>query len=151
QAWGVCVLLGAPSAMGSHPLTGPLRRLCRWIALRPRETFAALFGFLTATGYAALAGLSVPTERTLIMLGVWLLSRSVARASHPFQPFGLALLVVLLIDPFAPLSAGFWLSFAAMAAIILSAAGRCIRRPPWREALAVQAIVSIALLPFTMA
>ncbi len=149
RVWGLCVMLGAASARG--PLIQPLRRFCAWIASRPRETFAATFGFLAAAGYAALAGLSVPTERTLIMLGVWLLARSVARASHPFQPFALALLVVLLIDPFAPLSSGFWLSFAAMAAIILSATGRFIRRPLWREALAVQVIVSIALLPFTVA
>lgn len=133
RCWALCVTLG-------------LR-----VASLPRETFAAIFGFLAAAGYAALAGLSVPTERTLIMLGVWLFARSVARASHPFQPFALALLLVLLIDPFAPLSAGFWLSFAAMAAIIVSASGRFTRQPLWREALAVQMIVSIALLPFTLA
>ena len=133
RVWAGCVTLG-------------------WgIASVPRETFAAIFGFLAAAGYAALAGLSVPTERTLIMLGVWLFARSVARASHPFQPFALALLLVLLVDPFAPLSAGFWLSFAAMAAIILSASGRVLRPPRWREALSVQVVVSIALLPFTVA
>ncbi len=132
-----------------------LRRLMRAVGCRiaavPRETFAAGFGFVAAAGYAALAGLSVPTTRTLIMLGVWLYARSVARASHPFQPFALALLLVLFVDPFAPLSAGFWLSFAAMAAIILSAHGRVIRRSLWREALTVQLVVSIALLPFSLA
>lgn len=121
------------------------------LASVPRETFAAAFGFLAAAGYAALAGLSVPTERTLIMLGVWLFARSIARQSHPFQPFALALLLVLLVDPFAPLSAGFWLSFAAMGAIILSAHGRFTREPLWREALTVQLVVSIALLPFSLA
>lgn len=133
RVWSACVRLGWSGA-----------------AL-PRETFAAIFGFLAAAGYAALAGLSVPTERTLIMLGVWLFARSVARASHPFQPFAVALLLVLLVDPFAPLSAGFWLSFGAMAAIILCASGRFIRQPLWREALSIQLVVSIALLPFTLA
>lgn len=117
----------------------------------PRETFAAIFGLLAAAGYAALAGLSVPTERTLIMLGVWLFARSVARASHPFQPFALALLLVLLVDPFAPMSSGFWLSFIAMAAIIVCSSGRVLHQPLWREALSVQVVVSIALLPFTFA
>ena len=133
RVWAGCVTLGCG------------------LATVPRETFAAIFGFLAAAGYAALAGLSVPTERTLIMLGVWLFARSVARASHPFQPFALALWLVLLVDPFAPLSAGFWLSFAAMAAIILSASARVLRPPRWREALSVQVVVSIALLPFTLA
>src|ERR1041384_4089210 len=103
----------------------------------PRETFAAVFGFLAAAGYAALAGLSVPTERTLIMLGVWLFARSCARASHPSQAFSWALWLVLLVDPFAPLSAGFWLSFVAMAAIISLASGRVVRPSKWREALSV--------------
>lgn len=132
-------------------LASALRRLGGGVAAVPRETFAAVFGFLAAAGYAALAGLSVPTTRTLIMLGAWLFARSVARASHPFQPFALALLLVLLFDPFAPLSAGFWLSFAAMAAIILSSHGRVFRQPGWREALSVQLVVSVALLPFTLA
>ena len=161
RCWALCVMLssaqtsdlpsGAWAARGARLLTSLLRRPASRVASLPRETFAAIFGFLAAAGYAALAGLSVPTERTLIMLGVWLFARSVARASHPFQPFALALLLVLLIDPFAPLSAGFWLSFAAMAAIIVSASGRFTRQPLWREALAVQMIVSIALLPFTLA
>ena len=162
RCWGACVMLGAKwnSGVGapSQPprrlaatLTSVPQRLGGCVAALPRETFAAIFGFLAAAGYAALAGLSVPTGRTLIMLGAWLFARSIARASHPFQPFALALLLVLLIDPFAPLSAGFWLSFAAMAAIILSATGRFVRQPMWREALAVQVVVSVALLPFTLA
>jgi competence protein ComEC len=162
RLWGVCVTLGATgvrtsaaSAIGWRARGLQALRLLRGpsvvIASLPRDTFAAIFGFVAAAGYAALAGLSVPTERTLIMLGVWLFARSIARASHPFQPFALALLLVLLVDPFAPLSAGFWLSFAAMAAIILSTSSRYIRQPLWREALSVQVVVSIALLPFTLA
>jgi competence protein ComEC len=147
RVWAACVTVEA--ARAGFP------RSVRWLGCKvasvPRETFAAVFGFLAAAGYAALAGLSVPTERTLIMLGVWLLARSSARASHPFQAFAWALLLVLLVDPFAPLSAGFWLSFAAMAAIILSASGRSVRPARWREALSVQLVVSIALLPFTLA
>jgi competence protein ComEC len=116
-----------------------------------RENFAALVGFLAAAGYAALAGLSVPTQRTLIMLGVWLFTRSIARASTPFHSFVLALFAVLLFDPFAPLTPGFWLSFIAMAAIILLTSTRFARRPLLIEALAVQTVVTIALVPVTLA
>lgn len=125
----------------------PGRRLltCR------RESFAAAVGFTAATGYALLAGLSVPTQRTLIMLGAWLLARSIARVTRPFQPFAWALLAVLLLDPFAPLSAGFWLSFVAMGAIILVTSGRFLRRPIWREAIAVQSVVTVVLLPVSLA
>lgn len=116
-----------------------------------RENFAAVVGFAAAAAYATLAGLSVPTQRTLIMLGVWLFTRSVARASTPFHSFALALVAVLVFDPFAPLSPGFWLSFAAMAAIILITSTRFERRPLLSEALAVQAIVTVALVPVSLA
>jgi competence protein ComEC len=119
----------------------------RW----PRETFASVLGFGAAAGYATLAGLSVPTQRTLIMLGTWLLARSLARVTAPLQPLGLALLAVLLLDPFAPLSAGFWLSFVAMAAIIAVTSGHILARSMLREAIAAQAAVTVALIPFTLA
>lgn len=124
--------------------------LYRWIPL-PRETFAAVIGFAAATGYATLAGLSVPTQRTLIMLGAWLFTRAVARASPPFHSFALALVAVLVLDPFAPLAGGFWLSFGAMAAIVLVASPRFTQRSVWVEALTVQAAVTVALMPLTLA
>lgn len=127
--------------------TAVLYRIVPW----KRETFAAAVGFIAAVLYATLAGLSVPTQRTLIMLGVWLLVRSMARASAPFHSLALALLAVLLLDPFAPLAAGFWLSFGAMVAIVLVTSGRFIRRPVLVEALVVQAVVSLALVPLTLA
>ena len=117
----------------------------------PRETFASVVGFVSASIYATLAGLSVPTQRTLIMLGVWLFTRSIARATPPFHSFALALSVVLILDPFAPLTPGFWLSFGAMAAIILTTSTRFTRPAVLREALAVQAVVTIALIPLTLA
>jgi competence protein ComEC len=124
-----------------------LYRLVSW----PRESFAAATGFGAATAYAALAGLSVPTQRTLIMLGVWLLTRCMARTMPPFHSFALALVIVLALDPFAPLTAGFWLSFGAMAAIILTTSTRFARRPVLVEALAVQGAVTLALIPLTLA
>ena len=145
RLWAGCVRVAA----GMRP--SPLSRVASWLSSWPRETFASVLGLGAAIAYATLAGLSVPTQRTLIMLGVWLLARSVARASRPFQPFALALLIVLLLDPFAPLSAGFWLSFVAMGAIILTTSGRFMRRPLWLEALSVQSVVTVALLPFSLA
>src|SRR5262249_3596058 len=126
--------------------------LVLWRAVRlPRDTFAAIVGFVAATSYACLTGLSVPTLRTLVMLGVWLLTRSLARASPPFHSFALALGAVLILDPFAPLAPGFWLSFAAMGAIILVTSPRFVRRPALLEATAVQVAVTVALTPMTLA
>ncbi len=124
--------------------------LWRWLPW-PRDNVAAAIAFAAALVYAALAGLSVPTQRTLIMLGAWLFARSLARVVSPLAPMALALLAVLLLDPFAPLAAGFWLSFAAMGAIILVTQPHPFRRSRLRGALAVQLAVTAALAPLTLA
>jgi competence protein ComEC len=113
-----------------------------------REPFAACMGLAASTAYAFLAGFSVPTQRTLIMLAVWLIARSSARACGPLTTLNAAMIAVLLLDPLAPLAAGFWLSFAAIAAIILVTHGRTDRA---REAIRVQLGVSLALAPVSLA
>lgn len=146
---GLHVTLFALIAMGGA------RRLWRWTgALRehlPREAFASLLGLGSAGGYALLAGFSVPTQRTLVMLAAWLLARAAARAQGLLQSFAIAIVVVLVLDPFAPLASGFWLSFAAVAAIVLAAGTRIGRACWWREAARVQVAVTIALVPVTLA
>jgi competence protein ComEC len=129
-----------------------LWRVWAWrVAPWTRENFAALLGLGTATGYAFLAGFSVPTQRTLLMLASWLLTRSLARAGPPLQPLAVALLAVLLLDPFEPLAAGFWLSFGAMGAILLVIQTQIFRRALVQEAVTVQLAVTAALIPFTLA
>ncbi len=124
--------------------------LWRWVALN-RDSFAAIFGLTAATCYAVLSGLSVPTQRTLIMLAAWLAARSMARASTAIQPLAIALLAVLLLDPFAPLAPGFWLSFGAMGAILFVTQTRIARHGALREAIAVQFAITVTLMPLTLA
>jgi len=116
----------------------------------PRETFASLFGLVAAAAYSLLAGFSVPTQRTLLMLAAWLVVRSTARVCGSLNTLGIALVAVLLIDPFAPLAAGFWLSFAAVAAIICITQGRIGAVSRWRAALHVQLAVSASLVPVAL-
>jgi competence protein ComEC len=58
-----------------------------------------------------------------------------------------ALFVVLLIDPWAVLSAGFWLSFGAMAVILWVTLGRVALPGKLRGWVTVQAAVTLALAP----
>lgn len=83
-----------------------------------RERFAAVFGLSCAIGYALLAGLSVPTQRTLLMLLIAAAARLSSRRIAPLTLLSLAAVAVLLIDPYAPLAAGFWLSFVAVAVLM---------------------------------
>lgn len=84
----------------------------------------AIGGLLLAVFYALLAGLSIPTQRALVMVSVVMLSIFIKRRVEPLQVLSLSLILVLLIDPFATLSAGFWLSFAAVLCILYVAQNR---------------------------
>ena len=133
-----------------------VRRVWSWLAMRgllhwPRERCAAVAGVVLATGYSLLAGFSVPTQRTLLMLAVWLALRESARASRASASLGAALVVVVVWDPFAVLAAGFWLSFLAVAAIIAIAGGQLQPSGTLRTAVTVQWAVFVALLPVTLA
>jgi competence protein ComEC len=131
-----------------------VRRAWRWPRARVpftcRADVASLSGALAAAGYALLAGFSVPTQRTLAMLLVGLASQGLRRVQPASHVLSLALIAVLLLDPHAALSAGFWLSFLAVAAILAMLGGLDTRAHALRDFLATQRVVSLALLPATL-
>ena len=123
------------------------RRSVRLTHLLPARKAAILMGLLVALAYALLAGYGVPAQRTLYMLftiatALWL-SRTVA----PSQLLSAALLVVLLLDPWAILSPGFWLSFGTVALIFYVTAHR-LHHPHWLITYGrVQWAMMIGLVP----
>ncbi|MDP2818117.1 MAG: DNA internalization-related competence protein ComEC/Rec2 [Polaromonas sp.] len=94
------------------------RRSARWtpalcLAL-PAGSAGVWGGLLLAAGYALLSGWGVPAQRTVWMLAtVVLLRQSGKRWPWP-QVWLLAMAVVVALDPWALLQAGFWLSFVAV-------------------------------------
>ena len=100
-------------------LAGSVWRRIPALALRlPAQRAALLAGCLAAFFYVLLAGFAVPAQRTLYMLLVAALAMGSGRVVAPSRTLSLALLVVLLIDPWAVLAAGFWLSFGAVGALL---------------------------------
>lgn len=85
----------------------------------PSARVAGVCAIFAAAGYAALAGFSLPTRRALIMLVVVLAGRMAGRHYPPTLGFTVALVLVLLLDPLAVLSAGFWYSFTAVGVLLL--------------------------------
>ncbi len=80
----------------------------------PAASAAAWGGLLLASAYALFSGWGVPAQRTVWMLAaVVLLRQSGKRWPWP-QVWLLAMAVVLVLDPWALLQAGFWLSFVAV-------------------------------------
>ena len=86
----------------------------------PAQHVALVAGMMLALSYAMIAGFSIPTQRAIIMLLTLSLMTLLRRNSRPVDSLGLAMIVVLLLDPAAVLSAGFWFSFSAVAVIYIS-------------------------------
>jgi len=100
------------------------RRSPRLTQRIPAPQAAALAGLLTAWGYALLAGFAVPAQRTFYMLAVVAAALMARRTLASHQVLALALGVVLVLDPWAVLAAGFWLSFAAVALLFYIGSAR---------------------------
>ncbi len=127
------------------------RRLPALVLRMPAQRAGALAGLAGATAYALLAGMGVPVLRAWLMLLVGTLALFVGRRIAPSRVLALALLVVLAVDPWAVLSAGFWLSFGAVAVILAVLGGRVAASAGWRGALRVQLAISFALVPLLLA
>jgi competence protein ComEC len=119
----------------------------RWSAMHGQ----VIAGTVAAIVYSMLAGLSVPTQRTLLMLVIYLGARWCRRQIAIAHVLGVSLIAVLLLDPFAPLAPGAWLSFGAVAIILLAVAGRLQRDRPIAAFVRVQAAITVGLLPLLLA
>lgn len=138
-------------------LAGALwRRTPRALAIAPAQTVAALAAVVSAFAYCLLAGWGVPAQRTFFMLATVAAAIWLRVAARPSTTLALAAAVVTVLDPWAVIAPGFWLSFGAVAAILLAVAGRPTAsergwRTRLREVGRVQVAVTLALLPLTAA
>ena len=120
----------------------------------PAPTAAALGGLALAFAYALFAGWGVPAQRTVLMLAC-LTGLRLNGARWPWPVLLLAVMVVvLLLDPWALLQPGFWLSFVAVGVLLASSwlgqVGGGGLRAWFVDLLRTQAIVSVALAPLTL-
>jgi competence protein ComEC len=149
-AWAAALLVGA--------LWRRSERLClAW----PAQHAALVGGMLLAAGYALFSGWGVPSQRTIWMLAtVGLLRLSARRWPWP-QVWLLACAVVVALDPWALLQAGFWLSFVAVGVLfatdaglspVASANGTRLKRmaSTMVASLREQWVITVALTPLTL-
>jgi len=103
----------------------------------PAQIMAALAALLVAWIYCLLAGWGVPARRTFLMLTVAALAYVARLPVSPSHLLCLVAALVVLLDPWALTSSGFWLSFAAVAVLLAHAvwAGQAlVPRPSGRPA-----------------
>ena len=110
----------------------------------PARKAAALAAIAGALGYTLVAGFAVPAQRTFWMVTVVALALWSGRLASPFRTLALALGAVLVLDPWAVLAPGFWLSFGAVALIFYVAAGRESTLVQWTR---VQWAMTVGLAP----
>ena len=126
------------------------RRSTRLTLFLPARKAAALAALLTAIGYALLSGFGVPAQRTVFMVGAVAAALWLNRNFSLGQILSIALLGVLIPDPWAVISAGFWLSFGAVALILYVTAQR-IGKANWlAEYASVQWAMAIGLTPLLL-
>ena len=123
-------------------------RLMLWL---PAPKAAAAAGAITALLYCLLAGWGVPAQRTLYMIGVaaWALWHGWFGSGS--RVLAIALGIVCLLDPWAPLSAGFWLSFGAVALLLLAGNTRSAGAHWFGTAVRAQLAITLGLTPLTLA
>jgi competence protein ComEC len=136
------------------------RRSARLMLAVPAPQAARWGGLAAAALYALLAGWGVPAQRTVWMIAAVVLLRTLGLR----WPFGLVLaaaaVVVTVLDPWALLQPGFWLSFVAVALLVASEPARrnAPRAETWRQRLVhalrgglrTQLVATVGLAPLSM-
>ncbi len=151
--------LVAISGLHISLIAGVVFFIARWLWALPGTTvlrlpapqFGAVCALLAAGFYSALAGFVVPTQRALIMLTVAMAGILLRRRFPPSQLLAVAGLAVLLYDPLSVMSAGFWLSFAAVAVILFVMHGdRSGKALAWKLGY-IQWAIALGMLPLMLA
>lgn len=161
QQWDDLLITGTNHLMSISGLhVGMIAALVYWLALRliplqllrryPAPPVAAGLALLAAIIYSALAGFAIPTQRTLVMLAVVLGAVVLRRPLQPVHALSVALMAVLVMDPLAVLSAGFWFSFMAVAVIAYGYAGRIGRGNLWWRFGRIHWLITLALFPLSL-
>lgn len=125
----------------------------RWLACRllPPSVWppgaAAVASLIAAFLYSALAGFAIPTQRALIMIAIITGGVLARRHLQPLRTLGVALVVVLAVDPLAVLAPGFWLSFVAVGLIWFALANRLAPVGRWSSLWTINWATAVGLAP----
>lgn len=132
-------------------LIAGLARLGYWPVRIPWFPVACLSALVSAVGYGFLAGFDVPVRRACVMIALITLWRLRFRHLGAWVSVGIALAAVLVAEPLASLTAGFWLSFIAVGLLIWIFGGRLGQWNPWRSWGRAQWMMAVGLAPVLLA
>jgi competence protein ComEC len=139
-------------------LAGMVAALVRWLwrhRMGPKWQGLGLAGWLPARhaawsvamvvsfAYSLLAGWGIPAQRTCWMILVVGLASMTARRISMSQSLLLAGMVVLILDPWASLSPGFWLSFVGVAVLVWQGQTSQLEATANETALVARAVIAL--------
>ncbi len=116
----------------------------------PLSLVSASLGLSIAIIYALLAGFSVPTQRAVVMIAVFVVALLSKRVISVWRGYCLALGFVLLLDPLSTLSPGFWLSFSAVGILLYGMRSRLSPKGFWWRWGQAQWVIFLGLTPITL-
>ncbi len=114
----------------------------------PAVRAASLAGFIGALLYALIAGFAVPAQRAMIAIAFFTLHCWGSKKYSGWQGWRYAVLAVVIFEPHAVLMPGFYLSFMAVAVMML--VGQRWHMTGLRQMLLMQAACLIGLLPLSL-
>lgn len=146
------VVSGLQIGLVAAAVFGCVRALARWWPSRmllwlPAQQMAAVAAACAALAYSLLAGFTLPTQRSAVIVLLAALLPALSRRVSIGHAACMALFVVLLLDPLCPLFPSVWLSFGAAAILVYGFAGRLRGQPWWCVAFHGQWIASLGMLP----
>ncbi len=153
---GLNIAMVAAPFVAAGPLLG---RLLPALAARP--TAGLVLGLVAGAAYSALAGFALATVRALAMLALVTALALRRRRGTGGDILAAAALLMVVLDPAALVTVSFWLSFVAVAGLlVLTQRGPAGQRHPagWlasasratRALLAAQWLLGLALAPLTL-
>ena len=107
------------SVMPGFILAGFFWRRVAYVQRFNRIAFQWGCCLVPAICYTALSGFGVPAIRSLLMIMVFAITQITRSSFSVHSRFGIALWLILLVEPLAPLQISFWLSFVATAILLL--------------------------------
>lgn len=104
---------------------------------------------LAATAYAGLAGFGLPAQRAWLMVVVATACVLSGRRAWSFDALCLSAALLASVDPFAVLNAGSWLSFAAVAVLIMQSGVQRRGERQFRRLLRAHCLLAVGLAPLS--
>ena len=126
------------------------KRHSRLPLIFPAQHAALISALIIAFIYASLSGFSLPSQRAIIMLTVFILISLTHKRINPFNAWSLALLIVIILNPATVLSESFWLSFGTIALIIYGMSNRLSPSGFWWKHGRVQWVIGVGLIPLSL-